>query len=380
MDSKTFCVAPWVHACVGPSGNLSPCCVFRQSSQHNFRDYDQWLNSDDMKDLRRDLHQGRQHSGCERCWRDERIGNESLRQIYNREFALQIDPHQLDQDWMAKDATTLDLKLGNLCNLKCVMCDGDSSSQIMSEYKNHLSEYQALAFHKAPAVDTDFDWPLSQDFGNFLQRFQDKLVWVKFTGGEPTIIPYVIKTLAEIDHADRVTVSLTTNAHKLSTGFVSSLKRFRSVWISVSLEGVGDHNQQIRYLSDWSQVERNMYDLANLPNVHFNVNHVLQCFSVETLIPLIQWCDNRHYRLQLVLLALPPYLGINSVDPVRIDKFYQDLRDLKSLNNQHAIDRTLEYLTQHKFDPELQKQRKQYLAMIDHMRDTQLNTLIEENT
>jgi hypothetical protein len=148
----------------------------------------------------------------------------------------------------------------------------------------------------------------------------------------------------------------------------------------VSLEGVGDHNQQIRYLSDWSQVERNMYDLANLPNVHFNVNHVLQCFSVETLIPLIQWCDNRRHRLQLVLLAEPPYLGINSVDPVRIDKFYQDLRDLKSLNNQHAIDRTLEYLTQHKFDPVLQKQRKQYLAMIDHMRDTQLNTLIEENT
>lgn len=271
---------------------------------------------------------------------------------------------------------TLDLKLGNLCNLKCVMCDGKSSSQLMSEFKTNREKFGALNFFKKPPIEIDFEWPLTESFKNFLNQFKDRARWIKFTGGEPTLIPYVIDLLAEIPNPELVTVSLTTNATRINSKLLSVLSRFKVVWISASIEGTGQDNEQIRYLSKWSEIEHNILLLKQLDNVYFNINYVFQCFSVRTLIPVLNWCEQHNLTLQNQVLEGPDYLTINSVDSTVVGDFQQQLQQLQLKNNQAVVDQVLELLKVHRFDPELKEQQLQYLSTLDSIRGTDLKNLI----
>jgi MoaA/NifB/PqqE/SkfB family radical SAM enzyme len=377
MNSKSFCIAPWVHTCVRSDGYLTPCCVWRGPGEFKYSNFDQWVNSDKMKNVRQSLHSGEKISECSYCWGAEKIGQKSLRQIYNSEFSKYFDFKKINPDWIADDTiVTLDFKLGNVCNLKCVMCDGKSSSQLMSEYKGNKEQFNLLSFFKKPSTEIDFKWPLTESFKTFLDQFKNQARWVKFTGGEPTLIPYVIDLLDELSNPELITVSLTTNATSINTKLLSSLSKFNTVWISASIEGIKEHNDQIRYLSTWSEVEQNILLLKNLKNVYFNINYVLQCFSVKTLIPVLRWCEQHSLTLENQMLSTPDYLKIDSVDPDIVEDFQQELQQLNLQTNQMVVDQILEHLKDYKFNPELKKQRLQYLSTLDNIRGTQLTELI----
>jgi MoaA/NifB/PqqE/SkfB family radical SAM enzyme len=378
VDSKTFCIAPWVHTCITPTGKLTPCCVWKGPAEYSFTQFDEWINSFDMQQVRKDLHNGTKIKSCTRCWNDEENGKKSLRKIYNIEFSKYFDFSKLNKDWTADDTvTTLDFKLGNLCNLKCVMCNGNTSSQLMSEYKIHIDKFQKMDYYDVPSTDVNFGWPESREFKEFLDKFKSQARWIKFTGGEPTMIPYVIKLLNEIPNPELVTISITTNAAKLNVGFLNTLKKFKQIWLSVSLDGVDNHNDEIRFLSSWSKVKSNVLKLSTLPNAYFNINYVLQCFSVKTLIPLIQWCDKHQLTMDSIVLTDPEYFTINSVESDIVNSFANELCQMTSTTNQHIIDQTIQELKKYKFDPQLKKQRDEYLLTLDNIRNTDLSNLIK---
>jgi molybdenum cofactor biosynthesis enzyme MoaA len=377
MNSKTFCIATWAHACVQPTGHLTPCCVWQAPPEYKYQEFDSWVNSNEMIATRRELHSGNKISSCNTCWKDESAGKKSLRQIYNAEFSKHFDFKNLNQDWTVDSSTsTFDFKLGNLCNLKCVMCNGESSSQLMTEYRVNQDKFSKLTQFRAPAVGTDFAWPLSQEFADFLSRFKDQIRWLKFTGGEPTVVPYVIDILETIPHPELVTVSFTTNATQIDSRLLKTLSKFKVTWITASLEGIQDHNNQIRYPSKWAEVESNVLQLAQLTNSYFSISHVLQCFSVRTLIPLLNWCDQHALNLQIIPIANPEYLKINSISTQEIQKFKQQLTSLTLAHNQSTIKQVLALLDTHCYDSELETQMIQYLMTLDDIRETKLTQLV----
>lgn len=379
MNSKTFCIAPWTQVCVLPTGKLSPCCEWKGDKSLDYTQYKQWMNSQAIKDARQSLHHGEKISACDKCWSDESAGKKSLRQIYNVEFAKYFDFSKLNEQWTVSDvAITLDLKLGNLCNLKCVMCSGSSSSQIMSEFKTNTEHFEKLPHFKVPPVDVDFSWPLDEKFKTFLNQFKDQVRWIKFTGGEPTMIPYVHDLLNSITNPELVTISLTTNATQINSQLLDTLSKFKKIWISVSLEGIGNDNDQIRYLSQWNAVEKNILMYKNLPNTYFNINHVLQCFSTVTLIPLLQWCEKHQVKLGLIRLTTPTYLHINSVPPHIALNFVEQLSNLDLTTNNDVKLQVLQFFNDYRHEAELENQMYQYINTLDSIRGTTLNKLLKE--
>jgi radical SAM protein with 4Fe4S-binding SPASM domain len=384
MNSKTFCIAPWVHICVRPTGRLTPCCEWKEQSDsalaksNRFEMFDQWKNSDQMKQTRQQLHSGQKIDSCSTCWVNEASGKKSLRQVYNNEFSRYFDFSTMDtQTWEVDNSiTTIDLKLGNLCNLKCAMCSPRSSSQLMSEYLTNKDKFHSLENYQPTPTDLDFTWPLTSDFKDFMDQFRNQIRWIKFTGGEPTIIPYVLDVLKEIKRPELVTVSFTTNGTRVNTELLDVLSKFKTVWISASLEGIGDHNDTIRYLSNWQEVEKNIIELAKLPNLYFNINHVLQCFSASTLIPLLHWCEQKQFTISLNPLSHPVYLSINSVEPGVIDKFTQELGELTLQVNYKSVSQVIAFLKTYQYDENLHKQRIQYLTKLDQIRNTELLEIV----
>lgn len=377
MNTKTFCIAPWTHTCVTPVGKLTPCCLWQGPSDYLFTEYDSWINSQELKDTRQALHNGDKISSCSQCWNNEDVGKKSLRQIYNKEFSKYFQFSSLNDQWTVDNGvSTFDFKLGNLCNLKCVMCDGNLSSQLMSEYKTYTDKFTNLDFFKTPSINTDFSWPETTEFKEFLNKFKDQIRWIKFTGGEPTINPYIIKLLKEIPNPNLVTVSLTTNGTKINKELLEILSKFNKLWISVSVDGVEDSNDQIRYLSSWHKVSTTAITLSKLPNVYFNINYIFQCFSVTTLIPLLKWCDIYNLKIEMIVLYNPNYLTINSIEPTIITKFKNQLTQLTSATNQHIIEQAVNLLNLHSYDPNLETQRINYLSTLDEIRGSNTRNLI----
>lgn len=377
MNSKTFCIAPWIHTCVRSTGQLTPCCQWRGEQQFNFVEFDQWVNSNSLQQTRKSLYAGERIASCINCWTEEDLGKRSLRQIYNSEFSKYFDFKKLNPDGIADNTmATFDFKLGNLCNLKCVMCNGASSSQLMSEYKLNQRAFDLIDFYQTPLINLNFEWPLAKEFKDFLDKFKNQARWIRFTGGEPTIIPYILDLLDEIPDPELVTISLTTNATKINSKLLTCLSKFKTVWISVSLEGIEDANNLIRYPSVWSEIEQNILTLKELPKVYLNINHVLQCFSVVTLVPLLKWCDKHKFNVENVLLTDPEYLKINSVEVELVDRFRAQLKQLQLKNNQNVVNQVVEFLNGYKFDPVLKEQRLKYVTTLDTIRGTDLKNLI----
>ena len=391
MRSKTFCVAPWRHLDISPTGHLQPCCVWsaRDDRQYHFTEFDEWINSDSMKAVRKNLQNGVAIPECRNCNILDNTGALSLRQLYienSVKFGVPpvLNPMSVGKEhWTikAEDLVVLDLQLGNLCDLKCAMCDGENSSQLLTEYKLHKEKFDNLDPEKTyrPNLSADFSWPSSDEFKQFINRFKHNLKSIKFTGGEPTVVPYVAEFLENIEHPeDLEEVVIVTNANSYNKRMFDVLSRFKLVNITISIDGIGDDNEMIRFNSNWKQINENIMRYKAMPNVLIKINHVLQAFSVKTLIPVLQWCESMALPLALTVLDEPRKLRLNTVPIERITAFKAELVDIgaRIVLNKHIIDGAVKHLDTYKFDASGSKERKQYTILLDDLRKTKLSSII----
>lgn len=402
LNSKTFCLAPWTGVNVYATGEIVPCRNWH-TSQHQkdikrssnvkdpittratpmfWQDYDEYINSAHMVATRKNQYNGVFVDTCNRCYEDERAGKTSLRKVYNKTFAKHFDFKKIDETFTISESslTSLDVKFGNICNLKCIMCFGNLSSAILSEYNQHKNQFQQLEFFEPiqksemPPLEKKgyYEWPTSPGFAEFFNRFKDQLRWISFTGGEPTVNTPIIDMLKSITRPELVILSLTTNGSAGIKPWLPILGKFKELWINLSLEGIHDQARQIRYPSSWEQICQNIKQYRSMPNCHFFVSYLLQSFSVKTMIDLVKWCDMQDIKINPMQLLNPKYLSLNSVPVGQIALFKQELAKYRSTKNQDVIEYALVFLADYQYDAELHQQRLRYLEMIDSIRGTSL--------
>jgi MoaA/NifB/PqqE/SkfB family radical SAM enzyme len=176
-------------------------------------------------------------NGCGICWKKEDRGYSSLRQHSNQIYSDHVEQikngQRLDQPFY------IDLRLGNLCNLKCRMCISEWSSQIADEIiSNPNEDWIDTPSQKIIELD-DHTWQLLEQWIPHVRR-------VFMTGGEPTIIKRNIEYIEEIistGHSKNVELIFTTNATNVNSNFIELGRNFKSVSYNISIDAVGDqHN------------------------------------------------------------------------------------------------------------------------------------------
>ena len=137
VNKNTFCVAPWYSLNVGKaSKKITPCCKVKNIAKYDYNQLEEYWISPELSKLRKDLLNGIKNENCISCWRDEEAGGESLRLIENRHLKLSPDDAPMMEQInnpKVSNIKTFELVLGNLCNLKCVMCSPNDSSQLLAE-------------------------------------------------------------------------------------------------------------------------------------------------------------------------------------------------------------------------------------------------------
>ena len=83
IKKDTFCVAPWYSIHLDSTGRLAPCCKFSKPL-HNYSHIQEYFKSSELEQVRKDLLNGVKNANCNKCWKDEDNGADSLRLISNR--------------------------------------------------------------------------------------------------------------------------------------------------------------------------------------------------------------------------------------------------------------------------------------------------------
>lgn len=363
-ESKTFCAIPFVSLVVSTDATIRPCCMIKaqyhqlkkdDGSKYTIKDNlkDSW-NSDEMRKMRLAMINGNQLEGCNVCYLQESSGRTSNREYANNEwfhklgdqyFNQAVDQAIVNNGAIDYSIAYLDLRLGNLCNLKCRMCSPFNSSQIAKE---HLDLEQRDPAYKIVWAST---------FGKFDPKFNDLQEWfdrdvlwdqvidmipklhkVYMTGGEPTLIENNFKFMQEcIDRGRKdIVLFFNTNCTNVNKKFTNLIAQFDKVNINASIDGIGEVNDYIRSPSRWSQISKNIEILAQMPNVHLGVTPTVQVYNVFNLVDTLKWVDelnkkyNTHIFVDFLINVHPKHLAVGILpDDIR-HSVAADLIDYKN--------------------------------------------------
>ena len=318
--SKTFCPYPWIHVMTQPTGTVSWCCVARD----NFKNDDGSMvdlnkgdriesvwNNDHMRKIRKQMIEGEPVKGCNHCYDLEDMGFPSYRTNYIRDWfeysgkgeeIHDIIERSINNDYYVDEAPMyLDFRLGNMCNLKCRMCQPQNSSQINKEYvKLEKADPKSAQFIKDNFTWGQFAENITpwQDDPEFLRQVEEWLPGVNklyFTGGEPTIIErvyWIMEKCVELGIAKDIELVFNSNMTNIQKRFIDLVEQFKNVLMCISVDAYGHENEYIRGASHWKQVEKNLrkYCASDvIGTVLFSP--VIQIYNILTITKLLDFCE-----------------------------------------------------------------------------------------
>ena len=378
IKKETFCVAPWSSVFVASDGKIAPCCKFTKPS-HSYKKIEEYFKSPDLDKVRQDLLNGIKNANCNKCWTDEQNGGDSLRLISNRTIGRETSTPLSEQIKNPKlsNIKSFDLTLGNICNLKCVMCSPELSSQLLAEVKLNP---ELKTYYNKEYSQKDFDWPNSNDFVEWCDQYLPHGIHIKFTGGEPFIIPWIQDVIERIPDSQKKKCILhfTTNLTVLNHKLFKCFSKFKEVWISVSVEGSGKTHEYLRFGHSWNLLVDHIDQIQkmHLDNVILKINHVVQSPSYQSIISMTRFFDDKVLKIHPILLTGPNYFQLSSLSETAKQNFLDRTAQYNGFNKQF-IDFVRKVSQQHiKQDRTLTKQFVKHLGRLDKIRKNSHKNII----
>ena len=312
VNKKTFCVAPWLSIHVDQHKKVSPCCLSKKFD-FEFEETKIYWKSEELNNLRKDLSTGIRNPKCERCWVVEDKGGQSLRQIYNQSIApiTTISLKDQIQDPKLENVQSFDLVLGNLCNLKCMMCTPELSSQLYAEMDLNQS---LKPYHNTDNLRSQkfYNWPKERNFVDWCEQNLENSVHLKLTGGEPFIVPWVPDVLEGIpdEQKKRCVLNITTNLTIMNKNLLDLFDKFKEVWLSVSCEGIHETFEYIRFGHRWNTFDNNLKQILDY-KARVNINYVIQAPSFLSIPKMVEYFDKLKLEIHGIPLNWPPHFHIS---------------------------------------------------------------------
>jgi len=239
---------------------------------------------DFMNTIRESMERGEQVPGCIRCYQEEESGKKSLRQRYNTMNGL--DPRELIIDNIPK-IKWLELAIGNDCNLACRMCD----SRYAWKWFNDELDFEGTTASITEHTKADI---------NSIDAFLDDIVHIKFTGGEPFLIPdhfVLLDKLSTRENVADIYLNYSTNLTIMpKQDTINKWKKFKYIEFACSLDGIGPTWDLIRYPSNWHKAQEVTSKIISLTN-DFNCRVGLRStISVNNILNMPEtydwWIEN----------------------------------------------------------------------------------------
>ena len=364
----TVCPMVWDHLCINTAGKNRLCCNSKTQDNDYFQtNFDNHWNQF-RENIKKEMLQGGRPDVCSSCWKKEDAGITSLRQAIIRTYQSRKEwENFLNRlDLSREFPVELDLKLGNYCNLACRMCNSYSSSKNATELKKiwndtgidiGVDDYEKYYVQKKWYLEESFIESINKMITNGLRD-------LKFTGGEPLMVPGVKKIIEfciNSGYADNIYLTLITNVTLIDQEWVNKLKKFKFVNIICSIDGTGKTYEYIRDLASWKDVNTRLNLLFNTAtaNMRIDITFTLQIYNMLEIESMVNLSKNYNCKITAIVLDTPSYLDVrNAPEKLKLDaltcvdklffntnnseKIKEFLKNIKNAINRPATEDTIE--------------------------------------
>lgn len=335
--NNTFCVLPWIHLYVGTDGNVLPCCQGDRSmplGNINDTSISAILNSEKIIKIRQQMILGEKSSECARCYQLESNGLQSERQIQNRQWEHLVDEIMSSPDTV-NPPIYLDIRLNNVCNLKCRMCSSYYSSSIQQE------EYEIWGKESTAFKKSQRDYAMTE-----VIEFMPGVDRIYFAGGEPLLSSEHYQILQSLIDIDRTNVTLVYNTNFTSLNFknlnvLDFWQQFKNVTVLASLDAEHKVAEYVRHGTNWEVIEQNINSLlAKCPHVTLKIASAVGFMNVTSLISLQQRWHNQGLvdinQFYLSVMISPEHLTLQVLPDFHKERIEKEIQNHIEWCKQHG--------------------------------------------
>jgi hypothetical protein len=336
-NKKYFCyeiyknLAIWSH-----NGKLgyNPCSFFQGYIKESLEfDLDQVWNGPERAKLKKCVENDIPISGCQTCYNAEANGQESRRQGSKQLY----EEFHKDTEIDLEGPQGLDYSVGNLCNLKCVICGPHNSSQWIPDYQK-LHPNRSIELFQYKKYEQ-----LEIDDVELLKNLKS----VHFHGGgEPLLSENHVKLLSkihEIKGLSDVRVFYNTNGTKtVSDDILKLWEKCKLIEIYFSIDDIGQRFEYQRTGIQWKELESNLdWYYNNMPHNHmFNINCTWGYLNFFYLNEIYDWwkekfsCNRYQDPINLIFQKAMGTFALNHVSQdtyFALENKFHNYKDIQSL-------------------------------------------------
>ena len=350
--SKTYCPLPWQHLATHPHGGVTLCCISdhtgglnRARNKDNFlslndSSIEQHLNSDYYKEVRLQMLNNEKPKACLRCYEEEEKGLKSKRNHETTVFP------QNSADWAREltsedgsipmDLRFVELRLGNVCNVRCRTCNPASSSKWLEDYKDIVQKADFInKGYLGLDYPNDFKWPEDDSFYEDLYNSAPNLELLYINGGEPTLIKQhwtYLQKLVDSGRSKNIILWYNINMTNLPEEAIPLWKEFKEARVCPSIDDLEHRNKFIRFPTEWSDVEKNLNTIMNVPELTVRITQTVSAYSYIYLDKFLDWAP---VPVDMNFVYDPDYLSPGILPPVVRHEAHTKFR--KTMGNRHEL-------------------------------------------
>lgn len=287
---KNFCIAPFIQITLSPTGRYSPCPEIggRPWKESEAKPIKMW-NSEEFVSLRKEFVGNQQSKICDRCWKQESFGGQSLRRrlFANHPYDKKglVDFINIDHQSGPKQ---INIMVGNKCNLRCRICSASSSVTWNVEGKYYKDTYKK---ESASRYISNIKKPIEFSLEQIEEIYQmsNNVERIEFYGGEPLLdkptLVLLEKLVASGRSQDIVLFYNTNMTIRPSTEQLNLWRQFKNVELNLSMDDVGDRFTYNRYPGKWQDVDQfvNSLDRTFLSPMIITTVSVLNIFYLPEI-------------------------------------------------------------------------------------------------
>jgi hypothetical protein len=362
--SDTFCPLPWQHLATHPHGGVTLCCIsdhtggLNRARNHkpgydefldlNKHDINSHMNSDYYKTVRLEMLNNEKPRACMRCYEEEDKGIKSKRQhektifpSYTADYASKLTS---EDGSINMDLRFVELRLGNVCNVRCRTCNPASSSKWLEDYKDIVEKadfvnkgYLGLNF------PDDFKWAEDDKFYDDLYECAPNLEVLYINGGEPTLIKQhwaYLEKLVESGRSENIILWYNINCTMLPPKAIDLWRQFKEARICLSIDDLQDRNAFIRTGTNWDTVCSTIDKLLPYKDdLVLRITQTVSAYNYATLPEFFAWANEIGIEVDMNFVYDPDYLSPMAIPAEARKHIHTRFKQL--INHDHRIDTLL---------------------------------------
>lgn len=311
IKSDSACQAKWSHNALNLQvGKTSNCCKVEPVS-FTEEDFDNFHNLPIYLSERQQMIDGKRPGrGCELCWEIEDAGGESYRQFHNK--LLDQIPQELytDPTSLSVIPTVLTIGFNNVCNLKCLYCGDQFSSQIYTENRKFGSfNKDGVQIKNVLEEIPEDNSGLMQKFWNWLDQNYEKLRRLEIVGGEPffqkeldQLLDFMLERTnkrLEFEIISNLAIpqkKINQNCEKIKK--LVAEKRVGRFELLASVDCWGPEQEYVRSNLDLSIWKENFEYFAKQDWCKLSIHQVMTSLTVMSMPDLIDYIDLQRQKHQ----------------------------------------------------------------------------------